>query len=70
MPAAREPHCDQRTIGSFKRTFNAAILLAVARRAPAIPGARGRKMFSVVLLLLAGQAVRPDVVHVIHWLGT
>lgn len=33
MTSRPEPHRDQRTIGSFKRTFNAAILLWVARRA-------------------------------------
>jgi hypothetical protein len=33
MISRPEPHRDQRTIGSFKRTCNAAILLWVARRA-------------------------------------
>lgn len=33
MTSRPEPHRDQRTIGSFKRTCNAAILLWVARRA-------------------------------------
>jgi len=33
MTSRPEPHRDQRTIGSFKRTSNAAVLLWVARRA-------------------------------------
>ena len=32
MAGALEPHRDQRTIGSFKRTCNAAVLLWVANR--------------------------------------
>ena len=41
MTSRPEPHRDQRTIGSFKRTCNAALLLWVARRAeqpaPSVP---------------------------------
>lgn len=33
MPAPPEPHLDQRTIGSFKKTCNAALLLWIANRA-------------------------------------
>lgn len=33
MTSRPEPHRDQRTIGSFKRTCNAALLLWVARQA-------------------------------------
>lgn len=40
MTSRPEPHRDQRTIGSFKRTCNAAILLWVARRAEQ-PAPRG-----------------------------
>lgn len=61
MTSRPEPHCDQRTIGSFKRTCNAALLLWVARRAerpaPQGPLRPGRLMVAAVLgavLLAAG----------------
>lgn len=50
MTSRPEPHRDQRTIGSFKRTCNAAFLLWVARRAEQ-PAPRGPAR------LMAGAAV-------------
>lgn len=43
MPGPPQPHQDQRTIASFKKTCNAALLLWVANRASqAAPRSRAR----------------------------
>lgn len=41
MTGRPEPHRDQRTIGSYKRTCNAALLMWVANRSAAQPASRG-----------------------------
>ena len=63
MTSRPVPHRDQRTIGSFKRTCNAALLLWVARRAeqpaPQGPLRPARLMAGAALgavLLAAGVA--------------
>jgi hypothetical protein len=62
MSGRPEPHRDQRTIKSFKRTFNAAVLLWVGARVkqPAGPGRTGRLAAAggaaaAVLLLATGH---------------
>jgi hypothetical protein len=50
MPAPPEPHRDHRTIGSFKRTFNAAVLLLVSRRTPPVLRVPGVVVLGLVVL--------------------
>ncbi len=54
MTGRPEPHRDQQTIGSFKRTVNAALLLLVATRASRPPP---RRSIGVVLAAIAAGAV-------------
>lgn len=50
MAGLPEPHRDQKTIGSFKRTINAALLLLVAGWASRPPPRR----FGLVVAAVAG----------------
>ncbi len=66
MNSRPEPHRDQRTIGSFKRTCNAALLLWVARRAeqpaPPDPARRGRLLAAAAAGgVLVALGVEPSV---------
>ena len=64
MTSRPEPHRDQRTIGSFKRTCNAALLLWVAARAeqpaPRGPLRQARLLAgAVVCVVLLARGVDP-----------
>lgn len=56
-----EPHQDHRTIGSYKRTFNAAVLLYAARPRATEPAARPfRRLLLYAVAALIG-AVAPEI---------
>lgn len=51
---ARPPHQDQQTLGSYKRTLNAAVLLLAQRASRSPPGGAPRRITMAVMTLLVG----------------
>jgi hypothetical protein len=63
MPSRPEPHQDQRTISSFKRTFNAALLLRAARPSVELPARASRRPLLIGAALILGPALLGDLQH-------
>lgn len=63
MVSYPEPHRDQRTIGSFKRTFNAAVLLLVAG---IVNKPRPRRSLGLAAVVAAAAVAGHDLGTLLH----